>query len=162
MGGGYIKYDTVNVNGRNRVRFVKANSKSKNPIIYIKSDKEYITYKSFLRKRTMQGGALAGVYIVNDCTDIEDFLKETLGKNDLTNINMDVILTFSNDSTKTNVFVYHIRGDTSVEGNPFITFKKSIQIEKDKSGKDLTLFENYKKGFPGLKDVILYIPEEQV
>jgi hypothetical protein len=56
MGGGYKKYDTVNVNGRNRVRFVKANSKSKNPIVYIKSDKEYITYKSFLRKRKVKGG----------------------------------------------------------------------------------------------------------
>jgi len=151
--GGYKKYDTVNVNGRNRVRFVKANSKSKNPIIYIKSDKEYITYKSFLHKRTMQGGALAGVYIVNDCTDIEDFLKETLGNNDLTNINMDVILTFSNDSTKTNVFVYHIRGDTSVEGISFKNFK----ISKEDS--TVTLFNHFQRhGFPGLKDVILHIP----
>lgn len=56
MGGGYKKYDTVMINGRNRIRFVKANSKSKNPILYIKSDKEYITYKSFLRKRKVRGG----------------------------------------------------------------------------------------------------------
>jgi hypothetical protein len=57
MGGGYKKYDTVKVNGRNRIRFVKANSKSKNPILYIKSDNKYITYKSFLRKRKIRGGA---------------------------------------------------------------------------------------------------------
>ena len=101
----------------------------------------------------MQGGAFAGVYIVNDCTDIEDFLKETLGNNDLTNINMDVILTFSNDSTKTNVFVYHIRGDTSVEGISFKNFK----ISKEDS--TVTLFNHFQRhGFPGLKDVILHIP----
>ena len=55
-GGGYKKYDTINVNGRNRVRFVKANSKSKNPILYIKSRNEYITYKSFLRLHKVKGG----------------------------------------------------------------------------------------------------------
>ena len=59
MGEGYKKHDTVNVNGRNRVIFVKANSKSKTPILYIKCDKEYITYKSFLRKRKVTGGTYA-------------------------------------------------------------------------------------------------------
>ncbi len=56
MGMGYKKYDTVMINGRNRILFVKTNSKSKNPILYIKYDKEYITYKSFLRKRKVKGG----------------------------------------------------------------------------------------------------------
>ncbi len=53
------------INGRNRVRFIKANSKSKNPIIYIKSDKEYITYKSFLRKRKVRGGGEETYYVTN-------------------------------------------------------------------------------------------------
>jgi hypothetical protein len=65
MGGGYKKYDTVKVNGRNRIRFVKANSKSKNPILYIKSDNEYITYKSFLRKRKIRGGAIKEKDVTN-------------------------------------------------------------------------------------------------
>ena len=65
MGGGYKKYDTVKVNGRNRIRFVKANSKSKNPILYIKSDNEYITYKSFLRKRKIRGGAIKEIDVTN-------------------------------------------------------------------------------------------------
>jgi hypothetical protein len=54
-------YVTVKVNGRNRILFVKANSKSKNHILYIKSDKEYITYKSFLRKSKVKGGGTEGI-----------------------------------------------------------------------------------------------------
>jgi hypothetical protein len=61
----------VKINGSNRILFVKANSKSKNPILYIKSDKEYITYKSFLRKRKVKGGGTEE--IKEDLTDSTDY-----------------------------------------------------------------------------------------
>ncbi len=50
----YTKYDTVKINGKNRILYIKSNSKSKNPITYVKYNKDFITYKQFLKFKKMK------------------------------------------------------------------------------------------------------------
>jgi hypothetical protein len=50
----FIKHDNIQINNKNRVLYKKSSSKSDNPILYIKKNNKYITYKSYLKK--IKGG----------------------------------------------------------------------------------------------------------
>jgi hypothetical protein len=53
----FKKYNKVLVNGKSRVVYVKARSRSDNPVLYIKNKGEMITYKKFLKiKKSKRGG----------------------------------------------------------------------------------------------------------
>ena len=53
----FVKHNTVNINGRNRVLYKKSSSKSINPVLYIKTKEAYVTYKSYLKKgKKIRGG----------------------------------------------------------------------------------------------------------
>jgi hypothetical protein len=54
---GYKKHGKVDINGKSRVLYVKANTKSTNPVVYIQSDGKMILYKTFLNHKKIKGGA---------------------------------------------------------------------------------------------------------
>lgn len=55
---GFKKYKTVIINNRKRITFIRTNSKSNNPIEYIKCNSSMITYKQFLKSTKMIGGGV--------------------------------------------------------------------------------------------------------
>jgi hypothetical protein len=53
---GYIKYKSKIINGKKRCIYVKNNSKSDNPRLYIVKNGKMISYKQFIKNKTYNGG----------------------------------------------------------------------------------------------------------
>jgi hypothetical protein len=52
----FKEYNKAIINGKTRILYVKANTRSTNPIIYIKHNGDMMTYKQFLKHKKNKGG----------------------------------------------------------------------------------------------------------